>query len=459
MNRLQNISGQATNPNQNFQLNYSVIVIMIADIQYGGRITDNLDRELFSTYGENYFRENITTNEFNFAKVNIENSDGKDVQYVYKIPMGQEHKVYTDYIDKLPSNDSPEIFGLNNNADLTFRLKETGELIKTVMETRPKDSGETGGKSKDEIIQDRCRDLHHQLTYDYPTNEYKDLINKMPGPKGYMEKGMNVPLNIFLSQEIVRMIYILYLVRKTFTDIIDAVDGSIIMTPEIVEAIDSIFDGKVPKFWVNDPSGAEISWIKPSFPLWFQSLLDRNAQLNSWLKTERPKTFSLAGFFNPQGFLTAMKQEVVRSNKQPKPGQAKAGGDGWSMESVEYSCSVLGERAQREMENVREAPGEGVYIHGLNLEGCKWKRDSLDEATEKKMTYPLNILHVSAASTVSRRGPDAERRENAYNCPVYKYPCRNDKYLVFRVLLPCVGGSTDANKWKLRGVALLCSID
>lgn len=85
------------------------------------------------------------------------------------------------------------------------------------------------------------------------------------------------------------------------------------------------------------------------------------------------------------------------------------------------------------MENVRDPPGEGVYIHGLFLEGCKWKRDSLDEATEKKMTYPLNILHVSATATSARRGPDQERRENAYNCPVYKYPNRTDKYLVFRV--------------------------
>lgn len=149
-------------------------------------------------------------------------------------------------------------------------------------------------------------------------------------------------------------------------------------------------------------------------------------------------------------------------NKIPKPGQvaSKAAGDQWSMENVETATLVLSERAQRDVENSRDPPNEGVYVHGLWLEGCKWKRDSLDEATEKKMTYPLNILHVFATSTAAKgRGPDAERRENAYNCPVYKYPCRTDRYIVFRVLLPCVGGSTDANKWKLRGVALLCSTD
>merc|ERR1712048_1065008 len=147
--------------------------------------------------------------------------------------------------------------------------------------------------------------------------------------------------------------------RKTFQDIIDAVDGSIIMTPEIVNSIDALFDGKVPPRWVNDASGAEISWIKPSFPLWFSSLLERNLQLNTWLRNERPKTFSLAGFFNPQGFLTAMKQEVVRLNKASKAG-TKGGPESWSMELVDYSCNVLTDRAQRELENVREPPGDGV---------------------------------------------------------------------------------------------------
>jgi len=72
------------------------------------------------------------------------------------------------------------------------------------------------------------------------------------------------------------MIYVIYLVKKTFTDIIEAVDGTIIMTPNIVDAIDALFDGKVPKSWIYDTANTEISWLKPSFPLWFDSLLARN---------------------------------------------------------------------------------------------------------------------------------------------------------------------------------------
>ena len=39
---------------------------------------------------------------------------------------------------------------------------------------------------------------------------------------------------------------IIGIVRKTLEDIVFAIDGTIIMTPDILDAINSIFDAKVP---------------------------------------------------------------------------------------------------------------------------------------------------------------------------------------------------------------------
>jgi len=66
----------------------------------------------------------------------------------------------------------------------------------------------------------------------------------------------------------------------------------------------------------------------------------------------------------------------------------------------------------------------------------------------------LPILYVTA---VNKKKSGDEKSSNLYNCPVYKYPRRNDKYLIFRVFLPCEG--TGSHKWKLRGVSLLCSTE
>jgi len=48
------------------------------------------------------------------------------------------------------------------------------------------------------------------------------------------------------------------------------------MTPDILDAINSMFDAKVPAAWVYDATGVEISWILPSLGSWFGSLIDRN---------------------------------------------------------------------------------------------------------------------------------------------------------------------------------------
>lgn len=82
---------------------------------------------------------------------------------------------------------------------------------------------------------------------------------------------------------------------------------------------------------------------------------------------ERPVSFWLTGFFNPQGFLTAMKQEVTRIKKT------------WALDDVRYFTDVQkeiipGEDGRIEGTRGLTAPAEGVFIHGLFLEGAGWSK-------------------------------------------------------------------------------------
>ena len=81
---------------------------------------------------------------------------------------------------------------------------------------------------------------------------------------------------------------------------------------------------------------------------WYTELLERDAQFRRWCFNGRPKVFWVTGFFNPQGFLTAMRQEVTRSHK------------GWALDSV--ICQNLVTRFAKE--DIHDSPPEGVYIHG-----------------------------------------------------------------------------------------------
>ena len=80
-----------------------------------------------------------------------------------------------------------------------------------------------------------------------------------------------------------------------------------------------------------------------------------------------------------------MKQEVTRNHKK---GDGK-GGEAWSLDDVVYSTTV-------KEKDTDQPPAEGVYIHGLFLEGCKWSRSGLDDSDPKQIFAPLPTLHVSA---------------------------------------------------------------
>jgi len=128
---------------------------MTCEVQYGGKITDNLDRELFNAYGDDYIKEGIFGNEHTFIEIIQEGSGtATKERFKYKIPANPNNEIskYREYIDIVPPVDNPEVFGLHPNADLTFRLKESLEMINTLTETRPKDTGGGGGVSKDEMV-------------------------------------------------------------------------------------------------------------------------------------------------------------------------------------------------------------------------------------------------------------------------------------------------------------------
>lgn len=71
-------------------------------------------------------------------------------------------------------------------------------------------------------------------------SQVKERLRKM---------GSLQPLNIFLRQEVDRMQKVIMEVRSTLKDLKLGIDGTIIMSEKLRDALDNMYDARVPNTW------------------------------------------------------------------------------------------------------------------------------------------------------------------------------------------------------------------
>ena len=179
--------------------------------------------------------------------------------------------------------------------------------------------------SREDVVSAKASELLERMPEHYQEDEYKARINKLGG--------QSIPLNIFLFQEIQRLQAVLLKVTNMLHAVKLAINGEVVMTEELQDCLDDMFDAKPPSSWLRTVAGDEFSWILPTLGLWFSSLLLRDDQYRTWLYNGRPNSYWLTGFFNPQGMLTAMKQEVCRKHQKDA--------NKWALDDIVYNTEVL----------------------------------------------------------------------------------------------------------------------
>lgn len=90
-------------------VSWQTLCFMLGEVMYGGRVTDDFDKRLLITYCQVWFSEHLLQPGFEFYRG-------------YKVPITRNLSHYVDYINSLPSYDTPEVFGLHPNADITYQI-------------------------------------------------------------------------------------------------------------------------------------------------------------------------------------------------------------------------------------------------------------------------------------------------------------------------------------------------
>jgi dynein heavy chain len=387
---------------------WEAVCYHLGEVQYGGRVTDDRDKRLLNTFATNWFNDALLQPGMKFFK-------GYDMANFPKLAQ------YQEFIENMPLVDKPGVFGLHANADIIYQTQVAMTALDTIVDIQPKDAGGGGGESREEAVTRMCNEFLEKLPDDFILHEVNAKLDKM---------GRVNSMVIFLAQEKDRMQNIIALVRLTLQNLILAIDGTIIMSSTLQDALDNMYDARVPTAWKG------ISWLSSSLGFWFTELVLRQQQFYSWIFDGRPACFWMTGFFNPNGFITAMRQEITRNHR------------GWALDSVVCANEVT-KIATRE--EVKEPPKEGVYIYGLFLDGAGWNKGhaQLAEQHPKVLYVNLPILWVYAINSTS--GRDARQ----YECPIYRKPRRTDQEYVCMVDLKT---TVKPDHWTLRGVALLCDI-
>ncbi|XP_067209496.1 dynein axonemal heavy chain 8 [Linepithema humile] len=385
-------------------INWQIIRYMIGEVQYGGRVTDDYDKRLLNTFAKVWFTDALFAEGFAFYKG-------------YSMLIFKQISEYLKAIDAMSTIDPPQVYGLHPNADITYQSNTTQTVLDIIVSVQPKEAGAVGAESREVVVTRLTNEMLNKVPALYDMFEVKERLRVM---------GHTAPMNIFLKQEIDRIQIVIKLVRITLKDLLLAVEGVIIMNEELRDAFDNIYDARIPKVWKAR------SWESASLGFWFTELLERNQQFSTWLYSGRPAKFWMTGFFNPQGFLTAMKQEVTRAHK-------------WALDNV----TLHNEVSRNTAEEIKTPPLEGVYVYGLFLEGAGWDRRNirLCESANKVLYVLMPVIHIFALYNTPDKSP------KLYQCPVYKKPQRTYALLITPLWLQTI---KSPDYWILRGVALLC---
>jgi dynein heavy chain len=155
---------------------YKVLNVIGAEINYGGRVTDDKDVRLIGVILKGYMNANMLIDDFPLSKSGIYKS----------IPVG-EIVDYIDYIKSLPLNPDPEAFGLHDNAEITTNQINTSQLLFDIISMQPK-AQKGKGKTREEIIGEQAKFLQDKT----PPVFDLEMVGKMY-PTSY-EESMNTVL-------------------------------------------------------------------------------------------------------------------------------------------------------------------------------------------------------------------------------------------------------------------------
>lgn len=333
---------------------------------------------------------------------------------------------------KYPEADSPAVFGMNANAEISYQIKESKKALGIVLSLQVVEhtAKKEGEKTPDETVIGFALKLQGD---EYPKPILKEGQIR-PEITNYED-----PLDVCLVQEVERFNNLLAYIAAYVVDLEKAVNGELIMTEELEQAYYAILNNQVPK-----------SWSKLAYPSlrnlagWYSDLLQRVEFFRKWYLEGKPNSYWLSAFYFPQGFLTSVLQHYSRATRIAIDKLT------FNFEFKHMDVSVVSTR-----------PEKGCIIHGLFMEACRMdaQRNVLMENALGQMSSPAPLIYFNPTDNFVPK-------PNEYAMPLYKTSKRagtlsatgHSTNFILTVYVPTPPKLT-SDYWVLNGAAFVCDVD
>ena len=373
----------------------TALLHMTGELNYGGRTTDEWDLRTLKTILRDFYCDKV----FNF----LQNWHGPyrfSRAKAYYIPPVETFEEYVEYITSLPLNESAEVFGLHKSVYIASARKDAqrfldraGELLRSrvfpapihraiegpklinAQQRRGREVGISGEcingsrnrynpqydnrSSHDDQTQQHLNTSGMKVDGDEVITIIQSIIGNLPGTPNCEQVAKQYPpsydqcMNNVLVQEVHAFSRLEETVRNSLLNVQNALDGIIIMSESYENLANDIQNNRVPSHW-NDVAYPSTK----SLPQWVEDFGNRVKFLGEWIELGLPSSFWISAFFFTHAFLTSVKQNFARKHTI-------------AIDQVIFSFEVNPQKYLTRSGAV--APPEGQIIHGLFLEGARWK--------------------------------------------------------------------------------------
>jgi dynein heavy chain len=407
---------------------------LTGECNYGGKVTESMDRRLIATILDFYYSDESAQSGFKIyetsdyawmAPVDFVPSEDQVPPGEDEAPRSFAHEFHLQHISTFPLVSPPGVFGFHDNASLTKEMGETYNMCRELLLTVGASTG-GGGMTPDDVVASIAKDVLERVPGQWNIEKVQQKF-----PTLYTES-----MNTVLTQELTRFNALIKTIKGSLQEIQKAVKGLVVMSSDLEVCFFEIFDGKTPAMWLK----ASYPSLKP-LGGYVNDLVERLVFFQSWVDNGTPINFWFSGIYFQQAFTTGTSQNYARSYKIP-------------IDTLGFD--FLYPKEQRAIER----PKDGVICYGIFFEACRWDWDKwLLAESEPKVLFPMvPTLHLVPCKKVE------EKVFACYDCPCYKVSTRkgvlsttgHSTNFVMSIKIP---SDIEQPHWIKRGTAMLTSLD